>query len=115
MYIIKLTNEKTKEDYFIQKGEWSYWDLAYSDKNATRFSSVEEAAEVLKHEEFSKPNVFSDKSVSPPRILHCAAGLNNAVRQGAVKVSIVQITFTEVSSVRWEYAVDFKGVTETKL
>lgn len=97
-YIVSIQDQEDKIQY-ICEGEYSYYDLTQNFGEAKRFDSVEEAESILSHQEFTKRNVFADKSSAPPHILWSGLGINNTRPEADGFINIVKIQLNDVKSI----------------
>ena len=96
-YVIQIIAEDGYISH-VTKGEFSEFDVS-SDRDAKRFNSISEAESALQSRDFTKRNIYSDGSSSPPRAIWSALGINYQRPESSGIIQIVKHTQEIVSSV----------------
>lgn len=78
-YFVLSIVQEDGTTYYLEKGEHSYYSIGYgSFSKAVKFNSEDEILNLIQtHPEFTKRNVYSDGTSSPPSILWTGLGICN--------------------------------------
>lgn len=96
-YVIQIVAENGTVKY-VCKGEYSYFSLTSSMQSAKRFNSMSEVEEAMATPDFTKRNVYSDKSSGPPSIIWAGLGICNSRKKSKGWFNIIKIQSEIVST-----------------
>ena len=97
MFIIEVQNQDFESQY-VCRGEYTEFELSPSFQRAKMFDTLEQAKTALQSNDFTKRNVFTDGSSSPPHILWSGLGICNARREATGQILIKEVKFEDVYS-----------------
>lgn len=98
-FIIVATCETNKTMFYAidpTSGGYPYWTSFLG--GSKLFKTAEEAQQVLREDEFTRPSTMSDGTVFPPYLLHSGSGVNFERTEGSLVVSIAELKYDILSS-----------------
>lgn len=95
-FIIQIVAEDGNIQY-VSKGEYSEFSLTFNEQYAQRFANIELIEQAMKSSDFTKRNIYTDGSSSPPSIIWSGLGICNARKRSSGYINIIKYESKNVS------------------